>query len=502
MRKVRIIIALLFLLPFFSTSAFADGMVIPPQDYWVRESDQKAVVYYEKGIETLVLSIKFSGDAQDFAWVIPAPNRPEVEKAREDLFTNLEELTQPRWDGLVPMLETMGGGGKSLPEPVIVWETKKIDIYEITVLSSTDSDALAKWLNEHGYLYPTSYRYLLNEYIDDGWFFVAVKVDTSMEPSVAESKLKTGHAAPLKLTFEAKQPIYPLKLSSVIGEKGVDIIEAQSFEGSFGEWYSQGAVVVSSEDSYHGSYSVKFIGGLSGVSNPQLYRYFYDLRSGENYTLSAYIKGNAEAGQVYLSVQGLSGTVSSEKLTPSSDWERVKLTFTAQGSGSDYVYVNVDGLKDSEAVFVDAVQLEKGSKLSEFTQTTEFSQYSNYLSITLYTFGDYKMKASDYETQYAGWLLPKAIEKLSVDKNGEPWVKTKGKKYLTKLYDSTAFDEITEDIILLQADDNKTVGRGRRFVMETWKWVVLLGVPLMIEIMTVILIFGAKFKSWSKILKG
>ncbi|MBU1110391.1 DUF2330 domain-containing protein [Patescibacteria group bacterium] len=194
-------------------SAQADGMVMPPPSHWVYQSDQKAVIYHQGNTETMVISIKFRGDAEDFAWIVPVPSRPVVDKAREDLFENLDELTK------ASDYRIMALGGKfsseSADASVIVWETKKIDIYEIAVLSSTNSGALREWLTKNGYQYPSDYEYLLREYIEDNWFFVAVKVDTSIEPSIAEQKLKSGHAAPLKFTFTTSQPIYPMRISAV-----------------------------------------------------------------------------------------------------------------------------------------------------------------------------------------------------------------------------------------------------------------------------------------------
>ena len=213
---IALLFSSIFLVHLVASPVFADGMIMPPPDYWVYQSEQKAVVYFQNDVETLVLSIKFQGDAKDFAWIIPVPAKPSVEKAREDLFENLEELTSSflSRSGIKKQLYT-GLSEEENPTAVTVWETKKIDIYETSVLSSTSSRALQKWLENNHYAYPKTYEYLLREYIDDGWFFVAVKIDTSVEPTIASQKLKSGHAAPLKLTFNTTQPIYPMKISQV-----------------------------------------------------------------------------------------------------------------------------------------------------------------------------------------------------------------------------------------------------------------------------------------------
>ena len=43
----------------FPIGAKADGGVFPPPYYWIQESGQRAVIFYEKGRETLILSITF-----------------------------------------------------------------------------------------------------------------------------------------------------------------------------------------------------------------------------------------------------------------------------------------------------------------------------------------------------------------------------------------------------------------------------------------------------------
>lgn len=153
----------------------ADGGLVSPFDYFVYETYQKAVIVYEEGMETLILSITFRGDAKDFGWVVPTPTKPEVDKSSDELFTSLEELTRPeaayRTENILGIPQTT-----KKEEAVTVVETKKIDIYNITVLEATDPNALAKWLDKNGYQFPTDSAYILEDYVEKGWFFVACKI--------------------------------------------------------------------------------------------------------------------------------------------------------------------------------------------------------------------------------------------------------------------------------------------------------------------------------------
>lgn len=219
MKKIIVILGLiLFLAPKF---ALADGMIMPRPDYYIYESDQRAVILYEDStqIETMVLSIKFQGNADDFAWIIPLPGEPSITKGSDELFTALSELTASQYYDYRYSDVGLGlGATEKAGQPVTVIQTQKVDYYDITTLTSTDSQALVKWLNLNGYQYPSSGQYVFNSYIQNNWYFVAIKIDTSALTSSAGSDLKEGHATPIKFTFQAKNLVYPLKISSVVGD--------------------------------------------------------------------------------------------------------------------------------------------------------------------------------------------------------------------------------------------------------------------------------------------
>jgi len=198
----------------------ADGMIMPPPDHWMYESGQRAVLMYDEKTktETLVVGIQFRGNAQDFAWVIPVPSEPTVSQGSEELFTSLNQLTgqsyseRSYYNGAAAIAEDVNS-------PVTVVRTQTIDYYSVATLKSTDSQALAQWLNENGYRYPTGSEYILNNYVANKWFFVAVKIDLSgISENSATAELRQGRATPLKLVFPARNPVYPMRISSIIGD--------------------------------------------------------------------------------------------------------------------------------------------------------------------------------------------------------------------------------------------------------------------------------------------
>ncbi len=192
--------------------AKADGGLFPPPDFYIRQSEQKAVIFYDKGVETLIISNTFYGNARNFGWVVPTPSRPEIGEAPDELFTSLQELTGQYYGKEVPMplYREMGAG-----EGVEVLETKEVGIFEAKLLTADDPEALAKWLSENKYQFPKEGSYVLENYVKNKWYFVAVKVRPELVWGDVGTKLGSGHATPLKLTFETKKIIYPMKISSL-----------------------------------------------------------------------------------------------------------------------------------------------------------------------------------------------------------------------------------------------------------------------------------------------
>ena len=84
-------------------TAWADGVHFPSEKAWresrekslVSEPTQKAVLMLDRGVETLIVSPGFAGDAADFAWVIPVPKRPKVEIVKGALFHEMARLVEP-----------------------------------------------------------------------------------------------------------------------------------------------------------------------------------------------------------------------------------------------------------------------------------------------------------------------------------------------------------------------------------------------------------------------
>ena len=217
--------------------ALADGGLIPPDDYYIWETGQRGAIFYESDTttETLVLSMNFQGNAKDFAWIIPTPNKPEVTKGNQELFTALQEKTGDYYydDYGLGYAETAAAPAE---DKVTVVEEKTIDYYDVAVLSAKDPDALTKWLNDNGYKYPEKYSYIFNDYINNGWYFVAAKIQPKLAKETdIEAELNSGTATPLQLAFQTNNIVFPLQISKISGGDTQESTEAKSIEAIEGE---------------------------------------------------------------------------------------------------------------------------------------------------------------------------------------------------------------------------------------------------------------------------
>jgi hypothetical protein len=221
------LVAILVLLATTATPVLADGGFFPDSMYLdLYESAQKAVILYGNSTgnctgnctgnytEHLILSVSFEGDAEDFAWVIPVPNKPEIAVTDAELFWELSDFTAAEipspgfgcffFEGAAPPGDQDG---------VDVIEEQVVGPYATAILSATNATALADWLNANGYIFPEEGEEIVSEYIDKEWYFVATKIN-AVEEGTGDA-LAEGAIEPIVLSFASNQTVYPLRITSL-----------------------------------------------------------------------------------------------------------------------------------------------------------------------------------------------------------------------------------------------------------------------------------------------
>ena len=154
MNRSRALLATLAVCAAFApVMARADGCFMPTDAAWRRqrerslvlEPNQKALIFFANGKEQLIISPNYSGDASDFAWVVPVPSRPKVEILPGAPFHELARLVEPAPPSFAgrpaPAAKSAARSG------VTVIERKTVGDYDVSVLSATDGGALMRWLS-------------------------------------------------------------------------------------------------------------------------------------------------------------------------------------------------------------------------------------------------------------------------------------------------------------------------------------------------------------------
>jgi MYXO-CTERM domain-containing protein len=182
----------------------------------------------DKGEVTVHVKIDYVGDAPDFAWIVPVPQVPEILLSSRRVFDELAYRTATVWnlsseevysctndyyyggyaeDGATYSSSTFADTGAP---GVQVISTSEVGPYDTVTLQANDSQALLTWLGDNGYQLPDDLDPVLQPYITDGAYFVALKLQKdasvgSLQP-IALRYPGTGASIPIQLTSIAATP--------------------------------------------------------------------------------------------------------------------------------------------------------------------------------------------------------------------------------------------------------------------------------------------------------
>jgi len=183
----------------------------------------------EDGTVTAHVRIRYQGAAPAFSWILPVPAVPEVSLGVDELFSQLDAATAPRFVMTAEVRGTCGrapsscgddrgrretgvivlpDGGSTGSEGSVVDVARRevVGPYDMVVLGSDDPDALRAWLADNGYDVPDAALPLLDYYVAKNDLFVALKLlpDASV-----------GDIRPIALRFAERQPCIPIRLTSI-----------------------------------------------------------------------------------------------------------------------------------------------------------------------------------------------------------------------------------------------------------------------------------------------
>ena len=228
--------ALLLLLP---TDGYAPCVVFTPPEQELNGTGQRAFIVYNPQTQqaNLVPSINFTGEATEFAIVIPTPSIPKLDTVDRRIFRELDNLTMPvtRWRGGGGSsgcnVFTMGESDDSVvfdsaaeEEGVTIISEQQVGAFDTVILTADNPMALTDWLDEHGYHHSIEDNAILQGYIDQRWIFTAMRLSVEFEGDERRpARFFDATVDPILLTYRAERLIYPLRLTSISAREGTDV---------------------------------------------------------------------------------------------------------------------------------------------------------------------------------------------------------------------------------------------------------------------------------------
>jgi hypothetical protein len=207
--------------------ALADGKIVRPRGYQgsLEEYFQEAILIYtasedeEPATQDMILKIAVKGQTDRFAWVVPFPTEPKVEKEDARLFAELFRYVESR--------RPENGGSKSFKDkaksdkndksearPVEVLSRKTVGTYDVAVVRENEVGALNKWLKREGFQpLPDDAEDVLGFYRAKNYVFACIKVS---EARPNDRELRDLH--PLRFTFKTGRDegiYFPMKMTGL-----------------------------------------------------------------------------------------------------------------------------------------------------------------------------------------------------------------------------------------------------------------------------------------------
>jgi len=216
---------------------FCDG---GPQQMPVDQSGENIIFVWKDGSIEAHIQIQYVGDAAKFGWVIPLQSLPEFSVGSEPLFQALLNATVPTYgytttrDQCDPSndgqnVTGLSGGaadddgdgtgddggdeGGEDPGPQIL-EVVTAGAFEITVIQGDDAQEVMDWLAENEYLEDPDAVPILQQYIDEGHIFGAVKL-------TGGAGVEAIH--PIVLEFQGDEPCVPLRLTRIAAVENMGV---------------------------------------------------------------------------------------------------------------------------------------------------------------------------------------------------------------------------------------------------------------------------------------
>lgn len=215
----------------------------------VVQAGERLLFAHEADQVVAYIQIQYTGQANQFGWLVPLPSLPTLELGTDEVFTKLGQQTQPAYQ-LTTTRQFCGGGqsssvapaggcggfdsaepnyaggydasaasadmGMQRMNPVVV--TSSIGPFDYAVLKADDSSAMLSWLSDNRYFVPAGTMDAVTPYIHPGAYFLALKL---------QSGQTDGDIVPIVVRYTSDLPMIPIILTSVgaVPDMGIQVWE-------------------------------------------------------------------------------------------------------------------------------------------------------------------------------------------------------------------------------------------------------------------------------------
>lgn len=188
----------------------------PPSGNPVVNADQTVIILWDAAakIEHMIRKASFKSEADDFGFLVPTPNQPELEESGNDAFPYLYKVTEPETKQ-VPRPSGIGCGclkksevkSAATKSEVRILLEKEVAGFKAVVLEANSASALIGWLKDNGYAFSQQIEAWAKPYVEAGWKITALKIAKDRD-----GKDKTTvTAGALRITFQTDRPLFPYR---------------------------------------------------------------------------------------------------------------------------------------------------------------------------------------------------------------------------------------------------------------------------------------------------
>ncbi len=227
--------------------ADACGCLSPPAvtegQYAVNQRAEQIIFEVDPPFVTAHVLIKYAGAPEQFAWIIPAPELPELGISPVSAFGMIDQLTNPDvsvnvqdicplsdWEchfkqtqcgfgaagddddgpfGLSDAGANALDAGTNGQPPVTVLDTKVVGDYQTVTFRASEASAAVQWLRDNGFIVNPTTSIYMDPYVQANMVFVAIKLVAGADVSAIK---------PLRMRYRAQFPMIPLVLTAVAAE--------------------------------------------------------------------------------------------------------------------------------------------------------------------------------------------------------------------------------------------------------------------------------------------